>query len=155
MATKVCTRCNIEKDSSQFYKHKTNADRLRNDCKPCFCIITRKDNEDLRRTPSGRARGLLADARVRAAKKNLPFTITRKWVADKIASGFCSVTGLPFEIVSGEGGNGRSFTPSLDRIDPNLGYTFENTQVVCWIYNRAKGVQGHEDVMKMCGALCK
>jgi hypothetical protein len=45
------------------------------------------------------------------------------------------------------------WSPSLDRIDPKIGYTLENTRVVVWIYNTAKNVFHDEDVMLMAQAL--
>lgn len=45
------------------------------------------------------------------------------------------------------------FAPSLDKINPALPYTKENTQVVVWIYNRAKGPNAHEDVLVLANSL--
>jgi len=45
------------------------------------------------------------------------------------------------------------FCPSLDRVDSSKGYTKDNVQLVCRIYNTAKGNGTKEDVMKMVDAL--
>jgi hypothetical protein len=99
------------------------------------------------KTIEGRARRLFANARSRALEDNLALDITYEWVLEKLRAGRCEVSGLAFDFDS------RSFCPSLDRDDNECGYTQENTQVVVWIYNRAKGVGGHDDVMKLVSAL--
>lgn len=69
-----------------------------------------------------------------------PYTITHEWVLKQIIKGRCAVTGIPFELDDGEGREKvNPYTPSADRINPNLGYSHRNTQIVVWAYNRAKG----------------
>ena len=69
---------------------------------------------------------------------------------NKLNVGICEVTGIPFTY----GLNARNpWSPSLDRIDPSVGYTLENTRVVVWIYNAAKNVFSDSDVMLMAHAL--
>jgi hypothetical protein len=109
-------------------------------------------------TNGHRSGSLLAHATTRAKKHDLPITITRAWILERLDAGTCEATGLPFDTRPNEEGGGwvrRSFCPSLDRIDPAQGYTPENTQVVCWIYNAAKGTNGHEDVLILAEALCR
>lgn len=61
------------------------------------------------------------------------------------------MTGLNFD--QNWFGPRRAFTPSLDRKDPALGYTEENSQMVVWIYNAAKGTGTHADVLALAAAL--
>lgn len=77
----------------------------------------------------------------RTKRGNLPpTTVTAAWVRKKIEHGVCAVTGIPFELDNGEGTEKvNPYTPSADRIDPSKGYTYRNTQIVVWAYNRAKG----------------
>jgi hypothetical protein len=82
-------------------------------------------------------------AKKRALKKGAmaQFTITRMDVYNKLLAcdGFCPITGEPFDfsLVGFNQQNARG--PSLDQIIPGKGYTNENTQVVVWWYNAAKG----------------
>ena len=69
----------------------------------------------------------------RATKLGLEFDLTPRWVQEKIKKGVCEATGIPF------GDENTPFVPSIDRIDPNRGYTQDNCWVVCWAFNRAKG----------------
>jgi hypothetical protein len=103
----------------------------------------------VRSTPSFRASRLLADAKHRYPEH---FDLTLEWLSERIAKGYCEVTGISFD-TKGHGAPARPFTPSLDRIDPSKPYTQSNTQVVVWIYNRAKGVHSHNDVVTMAKAL--
>ena len=98
----------------------------------------------------GRAYRLWNSARLRSIKNGILFTLTRERVQKAIEKGLCEVTGIPF---SESGGARGPYTSSLDRIVPSLGYTDENTQVVVWIYNAAKGDWGHSDVMRLVRVL--
>ena len=100
------------------------------------------------KTPRGRASRLIAGAKSRAASKNIEFNLDIDWLTEKIEGGFCEVTMRPF-ILDEQGGGSRPFSPSLDRKDPVGPYTKDNVQVTTWLYNRAKGVYGHDAVLEM------
>lgn len=87
----------------------------------------------------------------RATKKDLPFDLTKEWVSERIRTGTCEVTGIPFSY-SVTGGF-RFYGATIDRIIPSLGYTQSNCQIVIWGYNSAKGNATHEDVMQLAKAL--
>lgn len=115
--------------------------------KRCQSQANKSKSNEYFSTTRGRSKVLWHAARQRAGE----IEITPEWIQDILDSGVCQVTGLPFDIVSG---NGKTpFAPSLDRSDPNLGYTVENTKVVVWIYNSAKNIFSHEDVLKLAKAL--
>lgn len=99
------------------------------------------------KSPKGRAGYLLISAKQRS--KNV--TITKQWIQERLDRGICEVTGLPFILVSDAIKN--PWSPSLDQIRPGQGYTPENTQVVVWIYNVAKGSWAHEDVLTLAESL--
>ena len=103
------------------------------------------------KTPIGRAKVLHKLAQSRAKAKGYPCTITEDWVLGRIIKGKCEATGMDLVLVQ-DGRHPQS--PSLDKIDPNLGYTPDNTQVVVCMYNYAKGCFSHEDVVRMAEALC-
>ena len=64
------------------------------------------------------------------------------------------VTGLPFDFTPSKTSKRPTpFAPSLDRKDSFLGYTQDNVQVVCRVYNQAKNSWTHADVMVMVYAL--
>ena len=84
--------------------------------------------------------------RTRAAARGVEFDLSRQRVQSAMEAGYCEVTGLRFSRTG-------PFSASIDRINPNIGYLEANSQVVCWIYNRAKGDGSHADVVKMVEAL--
>ena len=103
--------------------------------------------QERRATLTGRAQELFNNARTRAKKRDHPFTITREWVVGALTSGHCAVTGLPFRWET------RSpHAPSIDQIDPALGYTPENTRLVVAIFNYAKNVWDDDTVLNFAHA---
>lgn len=81
---------------------------------------------------------LLFDAKRRADKKNVPYSISdaeRTRIGSVIEAGACEFTGLPFDSLAG---TAHPWAPSLDRIEPKFGYVDGNVRVVVWAYNRAK-----------------
>lgn len=98
-------------------------------------------------SPKGRAGFLLRAAKDRT--KNV--TITKQWIQERLDVGRCEVTGLPFVLTANKIAN--PWSPSLDQIVAGRGYTPENTQVVVWIYNVAKGSWAHEDVLVLADVL--
>ena len=160
---KVCADCREAKALDQFGKDKRRKDGLNVYCRACVRARSRRSREvpcyrqrhnewrrAARTTPRGRASRLITDARTRSEI----VTISLDWVAERLAKGTCEVTGIPFDLHS-TGAPAAPFTPSLDQRTPGQGYTPENTQVVVWVYNRAKGVHDHAVVMRLAEALCK
>lgn len=109
--------------------------------------------EKMQRDASLRAGKLLTWIRVRAAKSQREFDLTREWIAERLQSGMCEVTGIPLELSKPPGSRFHPWAPSVDRIDSKLGYTQDNCRVVCWIYNMAKSEWSDEVVMTFAKAL--
>lgn len=102
-----------------------------------------------RNTNYGRASRLYFGSLKRAKSLSLEHNLDIEWIKEKLDAGFCEVTKIPFELTEGR----NPFAPSLDKTDPEKGYTKENTKVVCWCYNTAKGNWSHQDVLKLAKAL--
>lgn len=145
--TKTCRKCGETKSIQEFHRSPVNADGRNTECKTCVAKRAALEYQARIRTAAGRTQSLFNGARCRARDRGLEFTLTREWIAAAIEEGVCQVTGIPFDFSC------RSFCPSLDRTDASGGYTPENVKVTCWLYNRAKGVGGHQDVMRMVHAL--
>lgn len=88
---------------------------------------------------------LLRNAKSRAKNRGHKCTIDKAWVERKLAPMKCEVTGVQLKWAPG---NKHPLLPSLDRIDPNKGYTPENTRVTSWIFNRARGTFSDEEVLE-------
>lgn len=75
------------------------------------------------------------------------------WVEAKLKSGKCEATGIEFELgLQEENWKSHPYSPSLDRIDNNKGYTPENTQAVCWAVNAARHQYNDEVFDNICRA---
>lgn len=97
---------------------------------------------------------LAREARKRAAKRDLPFTLSRADLSLLIrrADGQCEVTGLPFSHDRHQGSLYRPFAPSIDRISSAGGYTLANVRLTCVIVNAAFNQWGEEPFWKMVAA---
>lgn len=104
-------------------------------------------------TVEGRAKALLKSAWHRAAKMGLLFDITENFVLEKLRKGTCERTGIPFEYGLSDTAWRTPWVPSIDRIDSEKGYTVDNVQIVCWMYNAAKTQFTDAHVLQFCKAV--
>lgn len=105
----------------------------------------RKLTNEARRRLERRASCLVGTIRTRARKRGLEFDLDShvEDIQRRIDAGLCELTGLPFDLSPGRKFN----SPSIDRINPSLGYTYSNVRVVLNIANVAMGDWG-EDVLR-------
>jgi len=87
-----------------------------------------------------RALCLIATTRTRARKRGLAFDLElhAAELQARIDTGVCELTGEPFDLSPGRKFN----SPSLDRIDPKRGYTYDNVRIVLNLVNAALGDWG-------------
>lgn len=124
-------------------KKREPAGKLR--CK--LCNIEKSD-EYLRSNPGyprkmylrNRASVMLRHAKERAEKKGIEFSIS---LEDIKIPRFCPVLGI--RLVSGKGKK-RNSSPTLDRIQPNLGYIKGNVIVISDLANRIKSNATVEEI---------
>ena len=91
---------------------------------------------------------MLKSAYSRAVKKNITFKLDRDWLDKKLEIGMCCKTNISFIYEFNS-----PYTPSIDRIDSSKGYTKENCQIVCKMYNFAKNMWTDDDVLNMAKKL--
>jgi hypothetical protein len=86
---------------------------------------------------------LLTTAKARARKFGVPFSIV---VEDIIVPKVCPVLGIPlFRTPNKRTDN----TPSLDRVNPKLGYVKGNIQIISWRANRLKCDASFEEIEQL------
>lgn len=128
---KVCTACRERKPHEDFYRKNAR-------CKPC---VVKQTNEDRKSVPGW---GAIRQAACRAKSKGLDFDLYdhKELLLDRFKNG-CELTGLPFDFsVEGKGGAWNS--PSIDRVRPELGYTYNNVRLVLWSLNMALANWGED-----------
>jgi hypothetical protein len=164
---KICTKCNKKLVNSMFYPTK-NKKGLLSKCKICYTtrpdiicpicgVIHNRAGKDRRSNvcegcyPKYRcAYNLIAACQYRAKKQNLQFDLDIAWILSNLDK--CPKMGVDFQIENrGKSYKDRKpYTPSVDKIDPKLGYTKENCQVVTWWYNVAKQTFSDDELLEFC-----
>lgn len=96
-------------------------------------------------------KGCLSSAKTRAKQLKLPFDLTEEW-AKSVWTGRCALSGIEFQIgVKAEGT--RMWSPSVDRIDPKLGYAQSNCRFILFAVNCLKQNGTDADVFNIAAAL--
>jgi hypothetical protein len=137
---KTCLRCGHEKPLEDFHRQTGTSTGRASWCKPC---VLSKRKERYKADPHARAVRLWNNARDRARKAGLDCTITVERIEQTLIAGRCELTGIPFRNDDTRG----LYSASIDRINPSVGYTPENTQVILWGVNRAKSDGSLADVV--------
>ena len=78
----------------------------------------------------------LEHTKKRAKQRNLSFDLTKEWLQSKLNKNICEATGLQLNHNKDPFIN--PYYPVIDRIDSTKGYTQDNCQIVCWMFNNAK-----------------
>lgn len=108
---------------------------------------------------NGRLYTLFDAARQRSKKKKIEFDIDYEYILNlyNVQNGKCKITGIPFSFERNEEIKGKfvPFGPSIDRINPNLGYIKSNIRLVLVIVNLSLNTFGMEYFDEMCKAYIK
>lgn len=98
---------------------------------------------------------MLGKAKQRAKSGGLPYELDKAWLRIALQPMLCSVTGLPLTFDKGHGFRSNPWCPSIDRKQPALGYTRDNSRIVCWAYNLAKSEWGDDVPLRLAEALMR
>lgn len=98
----------------------------------------------------GRAKTIMKGVDDRCKKKNMECDIDIGLIEDRIISGFCQVTNLPFDLTTKQDSKKNPYAPSIDRIDQSKGYTRDNVRIVLWQVNLMKNELSDSELLKMC-----
>lgn len=126
---KICSICKEDKSLELFYKYSNSKDGRQRYCIDCKKKKYREDYSDLHR----RANIIKTACAKRSRQNNFEFDLTTEWIKRGIKEG-CELTGTIFNMEDTKS----PFSPSVDRIDSNKGYTQENCRVIVLIANLAK-----------------
>lgn len=170
--TKRCTKCLQHKPLSHFRRYwGRSSDGLRPTCVECqrrYEAQYRVNNRELLRRRrqlrahkeqayrleyDARRRGhlLAMEAKRRCSRRNLPFNLDQHIpeLEERMQLRICEMTGLPLNFYN----KGTSWdSPSLHRVVPEKGYTYDNVKVVCFGMNAALGSWGEEALLTIVSA---
>ncbi len=96
---------------------------------------------------------MFVGAKYRAKSLKMPFDLTREWVTRRW-TGRCELTDIPF-VLGTHLGDPRSFSPSLDRIEPKKGYVQDNCRIVLLAVNIFKNNNDDAAMYRIAEALVK
>ena len=166
MCTRTCRTCGLTKDLEDFPYQPKHGFRgtsgcYRLDCKDCTAAKARAYRTSYVQKSTLR-KGVnklmysacsmrVADAKTRAGSK-YPFSIDKDFMYDLLLKQSCKcvISGIELSLEKG--------TPhvlSIDKVNPDLGYTKDNVQWVSWAVNRAKGDLTMQQFLNMCNAVIR
>lgn len=150
---KQCSKCLEIKPRSEYSKSPRGKNGLRSNCKSCDRVRCRKWKDknpekviaanlrrDSKRKENPKAE-MLRRAKKRSNVRNLDFSITEE---DIEIPANCPVFGEPLEFSNSRSIN--RFAPSLDRVNPSLGYVKDNIEVISYKANAMKSDATSEEL---------
>jgi len=131
---KTCSRCRVEKPLDAFRLDNNKIDKLTTWCAACIEAVR---NASRIANP---AKEMWNGARLRAARRSTPFTVTIDDVGKMLEIGKCVYCDRHVECWFGRGRSscGREDSASLDEIVWGRGYSVANTALCCNGCNRRK-----------------
>lgn len=162
---RVCRKCGEEKNLEDFCKHDSCSWGYSFRCAACRRLHANKYWERTkdtyhhvqaarRLTARGKALDLLHHMQSYSRKHGFSEPEFTWGEIEQIVQGSCAKSGMSFRLdYKSTTGRRNPWAPSPDRIDPNEGYTKENVQWVCWMYNLMKGDFSEEEVSLFVNSL--
>lgn len=130
---KICTKCKTLKELSEYYKDKTKKDGISPSCKKCSklaIVLYTRTKIGLISTiyVSQKKRSIIKGFdSVSYSKEELLEWLMNDWLFDLLYTNWTNC------------GYIKAMIPSIDRLDDNKGYSFDNIQLMTWGENNAKG----------------
>ncbi len=169
---KICTKCNIEKDISEFSKARNRADGYQTWCKSCYKIY--RDTQDVNSRKEYHHNYYKENAIILREKHKIYYSTEngykRKWVSvslnshrrrgydvrisnqqlydfiqDKYTCAYCG-TVLKWESNGGFVDN----SPTVDRVDNENYIDMNNIQIICTKCNGTKRNRTHKEFVEYC-----
>jgi hypothetical protein len=131
MQFKQCRSCGVEKPLNEFYKSSRNVGGVKTECKACYLDKRKEYRSPTEYTAEQK---MLKRSRSRALKKGYEHNID---LSDIFIPDICPLLNIPLVVSNGTASQN---SPSLDRIDPNLGYIKGNVWVIS---NKANSIKNN------------
>ena len=147
MTSKICTKCGLLKELSEYGVNSASRDGKRPECKECAKKRNRTKEQAKEYYNTHIENQLLAMAKQRAKKKKLEINIE---LSDIKIPEFCPLLGVKLERGTRKE---KANAPSLDRIDPYKGYIKGNVWVISYMANAIKHNATPEEIIQVGKAL--
>jgi hypothetical protein len=147
MPTKTCSSCKEIYETINFFKHSQTSDGYHSWCKECCKRGNTYSRLKINSTIEGRAKVFLQNAKKSSLKRQNEFELEIADIVEmwNLQLQICAYSG---KIMSLE--HGKENTVSIERIDSKIGYTKNNTILVCNSINRMKSNFNFEEFFEMC-----
>jgi hypothetical protein len=149
---RTCAKCGSAYPPTHeyFFKHSQRSDGFHSWCKPCCKEGNKRSIEKKYATFDGRISTFLSSCRRAAEKRGNEFSLTRNdfermW---EMQQGVCAYSGWPLALEPNT-----PFSVSVERVDSRIGYTDENTVLVCRVINTMKSDIKPEMFYEACRAV--
>lgn len=106
------------------------------------------------KTIEGRTNAIFTNSKTRAKKLGIENSLFKEFVYFSLFMGKCQATGFKFDLHTTSSVR-NPFAPSIDRKDNNKGYTIDNVQIVCSMYNMGKNEHDEIDFIAICMAVAE
>lgn len=136
--SKLCRRCKQVKPLLFFQARRDRAGGRQAQCAICHI----EWHAAYVKTVRGRAAMLRNAARTRCKSSGVYLDLPLQWVIDRLTPGVCELTGIKFDYEPLGTSLANPYSPSIDRIDPAMGYTVGNCRVILTAMNRALSSYG-------------
>ncbi len=144
---KWCSKCRHNCLNQSFAKKSEAADGLQSYCKACNNADRTHRRALLFQEDAWQY--LMDNKEIKARAEGIVFSLTDSWLS--FQPKFCPYLGLDF-VLEPPGTTERlhQLAPTFDRIVPGDGYTPENTRLISWWANRAKGDMPDKEFRVCC-----
>lgn len=137
---KACSKCDLPKDNKNRSWCKSCVKQYSKEYRIAHLVhIKQTVKEKFKKSPWKKT---LSSVKYRAKTKNIPFDLTEDYLKSIFNSNLCPILGITIDIGSSNIWN----KPSLDRINPNLGYIQGNVR---FISNRANVLRNNATIREL------
>lgn len=145
-----CIRCQHVRTDAEFYKSRGKS---KQPCKECINKYMFVYSRARYASVEGRAKQIFNNAKCRAKKRGIEFNLKFEFLRMFLEAGFCPKTGFKFDFNVPDNKYVGNLAPSLDRVNASKGYTNDNIQIVCNMFNMGKSDADELDFIAMCLAV--
>jgi hypothetical protein len=146
---KICAKCQIKTHINNFFNHSKTQDGKHSWCKNCCKAANQKSKAKRYSSFEGRINTFLRSCKNSSQKRNQKFELTREMLitAWETQMGICAYTGIKMTTLPNT-----PYSVSVERINSSIGYTEDNTILVCNVINKMKTNLDPELFFEMCAA---